>query len=144
LDSIGSVIDTYFARKKKLNHWQIKLYSEYDEIVGKTIASNTKISWIQGSSVTIACRNSVWINELRNLEEKIIDKINSKIGKKTIDTLVFKIGNIEIIKKPVKKKIIVLSKEEEQWIMETKRLVPSELEDKFESLLRAFKELKKA
>lgn len=144
MDSIGSVIDTYFARKKKLNHWQIKLYSEYDEIVGKTIASNTKISWIQGSSVTIACRNSVWINELRNLEEKIIDKINSKIGKKTIDTLVFKIGNIEIIKKPVKKKIIVLSKEEEQWIMETKRLVPSELEDKFESLLRAFKELKKA
>lgn len=143
MDSIGSVIDSYFTRKKKLKQWQIQLYSDYDSIVGKSIALNTKITWIQGSTVTISCRNSVWITELRNMEDKIIDKINSKIGKKTIDTLVFKIGNIETIKKIGKKKHIILSTEEEKWITETKQLVPDSLQNKFELLLRAFKELKK-
>ncbi len=144
MDSIGKVIDSYFARKKKLNYWQIKIYSEYDAIVGKSISSNTEIIWIQGSTVTIACRNSVWINELRNLEDKIIEKINNKIGKKIIEKLIFKIGNVESnAQKIAKKRIMALSKEDEKWINETKMTVPTDLQDRFESLLRAFKELKK-
>lgn len=84
------------------------------------------------------------MNELKNREEEIIEKLNQHIGKKAIETLQVRIGNIEKPAAKVTKKEVKLSLEDEAWIEETKKLVPPSLQDRFESLLVSYKELKKS
>lgn len=120
------------------------LISDYSKIVGKVIASNTKLVYFHDSNATIVCRNSIWMNELKNTEPELIDKLNHYIGKDMVYGITVKIGNVEKkVTKTVPKKKIILTKEEETWIEETKNLVPEKLQPPFESLLVAYKELKK-
>jgi predicted nucleic acid-binding Zn ribbon protein len=144
LDSIGSLIDSCLVKKTKKNYWQIKLISDYPKIVGKVIASNTKLLFFHDSQATIICRNSIWMNELKNTEPVLIEKLNQYIGKKMVVGITVKIGNIEkkVQKVEVKKKP-ELTNEEEAWIEETKNVVPESLQVPFKSLLIAYKELKK-
>lgn len=144
MDSIGSLIDSCLVKKTKKNYWQIKLISDYPKIVGKVIASNTKLLFFHDSQATIICRNSIWMNELKNTEPVLIEKLNQYIGKKMVVGITVKIGNIEkkVQKVEVKKKP-ELTNEEEAWIEETKNVVPESLQVPFKSLLIAYKELKK-
>lgn len=144
MDSLGSLIDACILKRTKKNYWQIRLISDYPTIVGKTISSNTKLIFLSGSQATILCRNSIWMNEIKNIEPEIINKLNQYIGKANITEISVKIGNIEkkAAKQEVKKKI-ALSLEDEKWITETKMLVPETLKDRFESMLISYKELKK-
>lgn len=144
MDSVGSLIDSCLQRKTKKNYWQILLISDYSKIVGKVIASNTKLVYFHDSNATIVCRNSIWMNELKNTEPELIDKLNHYIGKDMVYGITVKIGNVEKkVTKTEPKKKIILTKEEETWIEETKNLVPEKLQPPFESLLVAYKELKK-
>ena len=144
MDSLGSLVDACILKRTKKNYWQIRLISDYSKIVGKTISTNTKLIFLNGSQATIVCRNSIWMNELKNMEPELIDKLNQYIGKTVLDSIAVKIGNIE--KKASKlepKKKPNLSLDDEKWIADTKKLVPENLQDRFESLLISYKELKK-
>ena len=144
MDSIGSLIDSCLVKKTKKNYWQIKLISDYPKIVGKVIASNTKLLFFHDSQATIICRNSIWMNELKNTEPVLIEKLNQYIGKKMVVGITVKIGNIEKKAQKVEvKKKPELTNEEEAWIEETKNVVPESLQVPFKSLLIAYKELKK-
>ena len=143
MDSIGSIIDTCLQKRTKKNYWQIKLIENYHKIVGSIIAKNTKLLYFNGKRATIICRNSIWMNELKNREEQIIEKMNQYIGKNIVESLQVKIGNIEKPSVKQSKKTVALTKEEEAWIEETMKLVPETLQDRFRSLLVSYKELKK-
>lgn len=144
MDKLGSLIDSCLQRKTKKNYWQIKLITDYPKIVGKVIAGNTKLIFFNEGNATILCRNSIWMNELKNTEPELIAKLNQYIGKDMVTGLTVKIGNIEKkMPKTEAKKKPVLTVEEEKWIEDTKNIVPESLQKPFESMLVAYKELKK-
>jgi len=144
LDSLGSLIDSCLLRSTKKNYWQIRLIAGYPKVVGKIISSNTKLLFQKEGQAVILCRNSIWMNELKNRESELVEKFNQFLGKNLIQGIIVKIGNIEKQKpKTQSRSKAELSVEEKDWITQTKSLVPEPLQARFESVLIAYKELKK-
>lgn len=141
--TLGSLADQCLLKKTKKNYWQIRLIQNYNQLVGKIIASNSKLYYIDRKKAIIICRNSVWMNELKNREEELIEKFNQFIGKDCLDSIQLKIGNIDKTPLEKSKKKVELTVQEEEWIEHTSLLVPESLQNRFRSMLVAYKELKK-
>ena len=61
----------------------------WDEVVGENIAENTSAEKVEHGTLTIKVDNSSWRQELVFKKKEIIDKLNSRIGKKTIKEIRF-------------------------------------------------------
>ena len=61
----------------------------WDEVVGEKIAENTSAEKVEHGTLTIKVDNSSWRQELVFKKKEIIDKLNSRIGKKTIKEIRF-------------------------------------------------------
>lgn len=61
----------------------------WEEIVGKTIASNTTAETVEHGVLTIKTTNPAWRQELVFKKRDIIEKLNSKLGKNTIREIRF-------------------------------------------------------
>jgi len=56
----------------------------WDEVVGENIAENTNPEKVEHGTLLVTVENSSWRQELVFKKKEIIDKLNNKIGKKTI------------------------------------------------------------
>ncbi len=61
----------------------------WSEVVGKNIAENTSPEKIEHGTLTVKVENASWRQELVFKKKEIIDKFNSKLGKKTIKEIRF-------------------------------------------------------
>ena len=61
----------------------------WDEVVGENIAENTSAEKVEHGTLTVKVDNSSWRQELVFKKKEIIDKLNSRIGKKTIKEIRF-------------------------------------------------------
>ena len=61
----------------------------WNEVVGKNIAENTSPEKVEHGTLTVKVENSSWRQELVFKKKEIIDKLNSRIGKKTIKEIRF-------------------------------------------------------
>ena len=61
----------------------------WDEVVGENIAENTSAEKIEHGTLTVKVENSSWRQELVFKKKEIIEKLNSKLGKKTIKEIRF-------------------------------------------------------
>jgi predicted nucleic acid-binding Zn ribbon protein len=61
----------------------------WDEVVGKNIAENTNPEKVEHGTLLVTVENSSWRQELVFKKKEIIDKLNNKIGKKTIKDIRF-------------------------------------------------------
>ena len=61
----------------------------WDEVVGENIAENTSAEKVEHGTLTVRVDNSSWRQELVFKKKEIIDKLNSRIGKKTIKEIRF-------------------------------------------------------
>ena len=61
----------------------------WDEVVGENIAEKTRAEKVEHGTLTIKVDNSSWRQELVFKKKEIIDKLNSRIGKKTIKEIRF-------------------------------------------------------
>lgn len=138
---INSVIDDYLLRREiKKDHKLHLLLLKYEKIVGKTVAQNTKLLKFDKGTIYIVCRNSIWMNELLNMENNIISKFNEEVGFPAFSKISLKVGNIKALKcAPIKK----LNYEDEKWISKVCEKVPDDLKVSFKKLLRAYKEWKR-
>lgn len=138
---INSVIDDYLSKGKfKKVRKDNLLLLKYESIVGKVVAQNTKLLKLSDDTIYIVCKNSIWMNELLNMEDSIISKFNEEIGFPAFSRISLKVGNIKSLNLTFHKK---LTKEDEDWIIKTCEKVPVELRGSFEKLLRAYKECKR-
>ncbi len=94
-ESAGSILDrltqrmgisTRIEQEKALLYWR--------EAVGETVARRAKARSIKGGILFVAVQDSVWMQELSLLKERIIEKLNSLIGKTVVKEIVFKLGDI--------------------------------------------------
>ena len=61
----------------------------WEEIVGKTIASNTTAETVEHGILTVKTANPSWRQELVFKKQDIIERLNTKLGKNTIREIRF-------------------------------------------------------
>ena len=61
----------------------------WGEIVGQTVSSVTRVKKVDKGVLTVKTESSTWRQELHMQKKEIIDKINNKIGSKTIKEIRF-------------------------------------------------------
>lgn len=137
--SIGTILESYITRRKKLNRLYLVML-HYKDVVGDTIANHTRIVNIKEHKLIISCRNSIWKRELENYKSTILDKLQPYLKQDKITELVLMIGNVDITNKKKKKKKIELSIEEEKWIREVTEKTHPSYQEAFENLMRSYKE----
>jgi len=137
---LNTIINDYFATKKRANDYnKYYIYTNYEKIVGASIFKNTKIKSIKNGVVYILCRNSIWINELNNLKEVLIKKLNESVRTDLIKDIALRIGDVKA-NKEVEKKNIKLNAADTNWIEKTVENIPDIYKEKFKELLIAYKE----
>ncbi|MDR2448996.1 MAG: DUF721 domain-containing protein [Prevotellaceae bacterium] len=68
-----------------LQHAQI--YALWDELLGVTVAKNTRKKYIQGRTLFVYLNSSVVRNQLFMMRQDIIEQLNKKMGKEIINAL---------------------------------------------------------
>lgn len=95
-DSIGAVLEEavrglglgdIIAKGTALHLWP--------EVVGETVARVTYAETVQGTTLIVNVADSAWLNELRYMEESMVDGLNEAMGKPVIDGVFFKLGPLE-------------------------------------------------
>ena len=76
------------------NPGDARIWKVWDEVVGSAIAKNAQPSWIKNGSLRIKVSDPIWLQELEYVEENIREKLNSKLGRKAVEKIEFRIGPI--------------------------------------------------
>jgi predicted nucleic acid-binding Zn ribbon protein len=71
--------------EEKLLH--ARLYALWDEMLGITVAKNTRKKYIQGRTLFVHLNSSIVRSQLFMMRQDIINQLNKKLGKELIDAL---------------------------------------------------------
>jgi len=137
--AISTILDNYLLRKRKLKKWYLVML-HYNEIVGNTIANNTRIVNINEGKLIISCRNSIWKRELENFKETILEKLQPYMNQDKITEIVLIIGNVAVFQKKKRKKVIELSDDDESWIKQMVDKTHPAYQEMFGRFIRSYKE----
>jgi predicted nucleic acid-binding Zn ribbon protein len=69
-----------------------RIWTTWEEAVGKTIAGHARPSWIKKGCLRVIVSDSIWLQELDYVKETIIDKVNEKLGEKVVERIDFRFG----------------------------------------------------
>jgi predicted nucleic acid-binding Zn ribbon protein len=64
-----------------------RLYALWDELLGVTVAKNTRKKYMQGRTLFVYLNSSIVRNQLFMMRQDIIKQLNKKMGKEIIDAL---------------------------------------------------------
>jgi predicted nucleic acid-binding Zn ribbon protein len=70
-----------------------RIWRVWDEVVGPAISRNARPSWIKNGKLKVRVSDPIWLQELEFVEESIREKLNTKLGRKAIDRIEFRIGS---------------------------------------------------
>lgn len=77
--------------------WRIKEYKileEWVDIVGQDMAANTQPVKVRGGVLHVKVSNSIWMQQLQFIKEKILNKINRRLAEVFLKDIWFFIGEI--------------------------------------------------
>ena len=89
-------IDFKIAQQKVIDNWS--------KIVGEQIDSISKPDHFKFRTLFVNVADPIWLHQLVFLEDKVKDNINQKSGKKLVQKIYFKVGDLRVkeVKKSVK------------------------------------------
>jgi predicted nucleic acid-binding Zn ribbon protein len=64
-----------------------RLYALWDEMLGVTVARNTRKKYIQGRTLFVHLNSSIVRSQLFMMRQDIVAQLNKRMGKDIIDTL---------------------------------------------------------
>jgi predicted nucleic acid-binding Zn ribbon protein len=64
-----------------------RLYALWDEMLGATVAKNTRKKYIQGRILFVHLNSSIVRSQLFMMRQDIVTQLNRRLGKNLIDTL---------------------------------------------------------
>jgi hypothetical protein len=90
-------IDLKIAQQKVMDKWL--------EIVGEPIDAVSKPHYFKFRTLFVNVSNPIWLHQLVFMEDQIKEKINKSMGRKLVQKIYFKAGEVPVNKaiKPVKK-----------------------------------------
>ncbi len=82
--------------EKKLKGPAQKIFSLWENAVGRKIAQHAKPKYFNGNKLCVEVKNSVWLSELSRFhKKKLIERINKKLGEDLIKEIQFRISTQE-------------------------------------------------
>jgi hypothetical protein len=88
--------------------------------------------------LTVACKNSIFVTELNQMKELMINKMNEVLQQDIIQDVRFVIGNVRPVS--VRKKKKQLRRVQKEWIERVVKDAPECYRDQVRSMLTAYKE----
>jgi predicted nucleic acid-binding Zn ribbon protein len=64
-----------------------RLYALWDEMLGVTVAKNTRKKYVRGRTLFVHLNSSIVRNQLFMMRQEIIAELNKKLGENLIDAL---------------------------------------------------------
>jgi hypothetical protein len=71
----------------------VEIWRVWKEVVGQTYAENSQPSKIRKKQLTVTVSDSIWLQELTFYKETILEKINGKLGRKAVDSIIIRVGS---------------------------------------------------
>jgi predicted nucleic acid-binding Zn ribbon protein len=133
---------TYFFSRNKYQQKKIVessfVYAAYPHAVGEILARSTRILAFKKGLLTVACKNSIFVTELNQMKELMINKMNEVLQQDIIQDVRFVIGNVRPVS--VRKKKKQLRRVQKEWIERVVKDAPECYRDQVRSMLTAYKE----
>lgn len=90
-DTIGSIIQQWLRENKLEEKAQQTAVPHYwIEIVGETVARQTRVETIDKGRMYVAVESAVWRNELAMRRDEIVKKVNEYFGAELVKELVLR------------------------------------------------------
>ncbi len=90
MDKAGDIIKKIISKKKWEPRFALEyIKEEWENCVGKAIASHTSPSFISGKRLFIDVDSPAWATQLNFLQQDIIKKINGFFKKSIVDEIFF-------------------------------------------------------
>jgi len=88
---LSKLLKQYGLEGKMLEY---TMADKWEAIVGNTIASHTCPAGIRYKKLYILVDSPVWVQEMSFYKDELIEKVNNYFGKKIINDVYLKTGNI--------------------------------------------------
>jgi predicted nucleic acid-binding Zn ribbon protein len=97
---------------------EYRIFGQWEKAVGPAIARHAQPQAVRGKKLTLIVDSPAWMQQLSLLKPEIIEKVNSTLGKKTINDITLRIGEVESRAEPPKEPPVrnVLSEAEREKI----------------------------
>jgi hypothetical protein len=90
---IKEVIDTIFTTSTlPINFDDMRIWKLWDGVVGKKIAEHARPFSIKKGILLVMVTDSIWLQELEYKTEGIKEKLNSKLQRKAVKKIRFRVG----------------------------------------------------
>jgi predicted nucleic acid-binding Zn ribbon protein len=70
-----------------------RIWKHWEELVGPMIARHAQPTWIQKKKLRVTVSDPIWLQELKFVENDIIEKINQHLGRKAVEKIDFRMGS---------------------------------------------------
>ncbi|MDD4615201.1 MAG: DUF721 domain-containing protein, partial [Caldisericia bacterium] len=107
MEKINQSLHSFFSRRKYDRKNIIEssfIHNAYPQAVGKMLARSTKILGFRTGLLTIACKNSIYVTELHQMKEEMIEKINRTLQQDMVKEIRFVVGNVKQVQPKKRKK----------------------------------------
>jgi predicted nucleic acid-binding Zn ribbon protein len=74
---------------------EYRIFGQWEKAVGLAIARHAQPQAVRGKKLTLIVDSPAWMQQLSLLKPEIIEKVNSTLGKKTINDITLRIGEVE-------------------------------------------------
>lgn len=92
---LKEVLDGLLSGSKlPFNPADAEIWDIWDEVVGPAIAEHAKPSNIKDKKLRVHVSEPIWLQELEYVAETIKDKLNTKLGRNSIEKIIFRLGSL--------------------------------------------------
>ena len=90
---IKDVIEDIFKTSSiPVDREDVRIWEIWDRVVGDKIAAHSRPSKIKNGILTVKVTDSIWLQELEFMEERIREKINSELNRENVSKIKFRVG----------------------------------------------------
>jgi len=97
---------------------EYRVFGQWEKAVGPVIARHAQPQAVRGKKLTLVVDSPAWMQQLSLLKPEIMEKVNSTLGKKTINEITLRIGEVESREQPTEEPLVnnVLNQDEREKI----------------------------
>ncbi len=94
---------------------EYRIFGQWEKAVGLAIARHAQPQAVRGKKLTLIVDSPAWMQQLSLLKPEIIEKVNSTIGKKTINDITLRIGEVESREQPAEEPPVRAVLAHDEW-----------------------------
>jgi predicted nucleic acid-binding Zn ribbon protein len=104
---------------------EYRVFGQWEKAVGPVIARHAQPQAVRGKKLTLIVDSPAWMQQLSLLKPEIMEKVNSTLGKNTINDITLRIGEIESRDRPPEEPLAspVLNQDEREKIADYVRVI---------------------